>query len=112
MGLMVGVSLAPAVGAINVLDTACSSANANNEVCKNKGDDLNTTIKDVINMLLYAVGIISVIAIIIGGIYYTISTGDQGKVKTAKDTILYAVIGLIVSIMAFAIVNFVVANIG
>lgn len=112
IGLMVGISLAPAAEAINVLDTACQSANGANEVCKNKGDDLNTTIKDVINMLLYGVGIISVIAIIIGGIYYTMSTGDQGKIKTAKDTILYAVIGLIVAILAFAIVNFVVENIG
>lgn len=114
IGLMVGMSLAPAVDAqaINVIETACQSANGANEVCKNKDNDLNTTIKDVINLMLYGVGIISVVAIIIGGIYYTMSTGDQGKIQNAKNTILYAVIGLIVAIMAFAIVNFVVANIG
>lgn len=110
--VIVGVSLAPAVGAINVLETACNSASGSNEVCNNRGDDLNSTMTDVINMLLYAVGIVSVVAIIIGGIYYTTSTGDQSKIQTAKNTILYAVIGLVVAMFAFAIVNFVVANIG
>jgi hypothetical protein len=46
--------------------------------------------------------------IVLGGIRYTTSNGEASQVKGAKDTILYAVIGLIVAIMAFAIVNFVV----
>jgi hypothetical protein len=46
--------------------------------------------------------------IIYGGIRYTTSAGDSSHVKAAKDTILYAVVGLVVAILAYAIVNFVV----
>ena len=56
--------------------------------------------------------IIAVIVIIIGGIFYMTSQGDPGKVSRAKNTILYAVIGLIVSLLAFAIVNFVLKAVG
>ncbi len=61
----------------------------------------------VINFLLFFVGVVSVIMIIYGGIQYTTSAGDSGKVTNAKNTILYAIVGLIVSILAYAIVNFV-----
>ena len=64
-------------------------------------------LKDVINLLLFIIGAIAVIMIIIGGIKYTTSNGDQAQVTSAKNTILYAVVGLVVAIMAYAIVNFV-----
>ena len=62
----------------------------------------------IVKVLLFIIGAISVIMIIIGGIRYTISQGDSGQVTSAKNTILYAVIGLLVAIFAYAIVNFVV----
>ena len=49
--------------------------------------------------------------IIIGGIQYSTSAGDSGKVKKAKDTILYGIIGLVIALLAFAIVNFVLTQI-
>ena len=65
-------------------------------------------IKNITNILLYALGFIAVIAIIIGGIKYVLANGDASKIKSSKDIILYAVIGLIVAIMAWGIVSFVV----
>ena len=62
----------------------------------------------ITNTVLYAVGIISVIMLIYGGLRYVISGGDSKKVTDAKNTILYAIIGLIISILAFSIVNFVI----
>ena len=62
----------------------------------------------ITNTVLYAVGIISVIMLILGGIRYVVSGGDAKKVTDAKNTVLYAIIGLIVAFLAFAIVNFVV----
>ncbi|MBQ3306545.1 hypothetical protein IJH02_03910 [Candidatus Saccharibacteria bacterium] len=62
----------------------------------------------ITNTVLYAVGIISVIMLIYGGLRYVISGGDNKKVTDAKNTILYAIIGLIISILAYAIVNFVI----
>lgn len=76
------------------------------------GDDsatLESNFKTIVNILLYILGAIAVIMIVIGGVRYTTSNGDQSNIKAGKDIILYSVIGLIVAIMAYAIVNFVVA---
>ena len=64
----------------------------------------------ITNTVLYIVGIISVIMLIYGGLRYILSGGDSKKVTDAKNTILYAIIGLIISILAHAIVNFVINN--
>ncbi len=61
----------------------------------------------VSNTLLFLVGAISVIMLIIGGIRYVVSAGDQNAVTGAKNTILYAIVGIIVAFLAFAAVNFV-----
>ncbi len=71
---------------------------------------LGDQVKNVINMMLFILGAIAVVMIVIGGIRYTTSNGEASSVKSAKDTILYAVIGLVVAIMAFAIVNFVLTS--
>ena len=68
----------------------------------------NGVFTQITNTVLYVVGIISVIMLIYGGLRYVISGGDSKKVTDAKNTILYAIIGLIISILAFAIVNFVI----
>ena len=65
--------------------------------------------KQVTNTILYIVGIVAVIMLIIGGIKYVISGGDSKKVTDAKNTVLYAIIGLIIAFLAFAIVNFVIS---
>ncbi len=66
-------------------------------------------IKNVVLILLYVLGAAAVIMIVIGGIKYTTSQGDANGVTSAKNTILYAVVGLIVALMSYAIVNWVVA---
>ncbi len=65
--------------------------------------------RQVTNVILYIVGIIAVIMLIIGGIKYVVSGGDSKKVTDAKNTVLYAIIGLVVCFLAFAIVNFVIS---
>lgn len=67
-------------------------------------------IKTIVNMILYVLGAIAVIMIVIGGVRYTTSGGDSGGVSGAKNTILYAVVGLVVAILAYAIVNFVLES--
>lgn len=64
--------------------------------------------KQITNTILYIVGVIAVIMLIIGGIKYVISGGDAKKVTDAKNTILYAIIGLVIAFLAFAVVNFVI----
>ena len=70
--------------------------------------DIGPIIKDIVNALLFILAAVAVIMIVIGGIRYTISQGDSSAISSAKNTILYAVIGLVVAILAYAIVNFVV----
>lgn len=74
------------------------------------GDNLRNAVVGIINGVIAVLGLVAVIVIIIGGINYMTSSGDAGKVKKAKDTILYGVIGLVICVLAFAIVNFVIAN--
>ena len=64
-------------------------------------------IQNIVNILLFVLGTAAVIAIIIAGITYATANGDASKTKQAKDTIMYAVIGLIVALMAWGIVSFV-----
>ena len=109
IGLGGTILAAPAVGAVNVFDQCSSNADA--AVCKAQNDDNATNmITIVINTLLFIIGIIAVIMIIVGGIRYTLSNGNASSTKEAKDTILYAVIGLIIAMMAYAIVNFVIGR--
>ncbi len=65
--------------------------------------------RQVTTTILYIVGIIAAIMLIIGGIRYVVSGGDSKKVTDAKNTVLYAIIGLIICFLAFAIVNFVIS---
>lgn len=66
-----------------------------------------STISDV---LLFIIGAVAVIMIIIGGLRYVLSGGDATQVQAAKNTILYSLVGVVVAILAYAIVNFVISN--
>jgi hypothetical protein len=92
---------------------ACSG-NSDTAVCKATGNKLfgpNSIWTNILNTLIYATGAISALMIVIGGLRYTISAGDQGGVNSAKNTILYAVVGLVLSLMGYAIVNFILSRI-
>jgi hypothetical protein len=64
----------------------------------------------ITNVLLFAIGAISVIMIIIGGLRYVVSGGDSSNITAAKNTVLYAIVGLIVALLAYAVINFVLTN--
>lgn len=66
----------------------------------------------VVNVLLFIIGAICVIMLIWGGIRYTTSAGNSANVTAAKNTIMYAIIGLIIAFLAFAIVNWVLVSVG
>lgn len=109
-----------AVFGASVLSTASLSGSVSAQV--SKGIDTATTsemkgksidgdkglIKTAVNVLLWAVGILSVIMIIFSGFRYITSAGDASKTKSARSTLIYSVVGLIVAIMAWAIVNMVI----
>lgn len=86
----------------------CSDHGINNN---NNNNNLMSTLNTIINVIIGIVGFLAVVMIIYGGIQYTTSAGAADKVKSAKDTIMYGIIGLVVALLAFAIVNFVLANV-
>ncbi len=72
------------------------------------GLEMNDVIKTIITTMLFIVGILAVIMIIYGGIRYVTAHGDKTQVASAKDTVVYAVVGLVVAIVAYALVDWVV----
>ena len=96
----------------NVASGDCSEAEKG--MCAASGGGtpatLDVTVKNIINGVLYVVGILAVVMVIIGGVQYTTSGGDSGAVTKAKNTILYGIVGLVIAILAYAIVNFVVGK--
>jgi len=108
LGFGVLVFAAPTAAAQDAIESACQ-ADPSSLVCQdNKNNDFGSIIKTVINTLLFLVGAIAVIMVIVGGVMYTTSGGDSGAVTKAKNTIIGAVIGLVVAFLAFAIVNWVI----
>jgi hypothetical protein len=82
--------------------TECTNPNNNRTV--------TGTLKQVANLLIFIVAAIAVIMVIIGAIRYTVAQGDQNAVNSAKNTILYAIIGLVLAVAAFGIVEFVTSQ--
>ena len=104
----VALAVAPAVNAE-------SDFTLTNGVSSEKGDGVSDStaspeslVKQFVNIFLFAVGALSVIMLIWGGIRYTTSAGDSNKVQAAKNTVLYAIVGLVIAILAYAIVNMVI----
>lgn len=93
-------------------NAAQNASNGVSEVNAGAADSLFPAIQGILTAVFSIIGIVSVIMIILGGISYATSQGDPGKVKKGKDTILYGIIGLIVALLAFAIVNFVLGAMG
>ncbi|MDN5275208.1 MAG: rane protein of unknown function [Candidatus Saccharibacteria bacterium] len=107
LGFVGAIAPVADVSAVDVFSQCAKSGSS--AVCKASGsDNLGSMVRIVINTILIVLGMIAVIMIVVGGIRYTTSNGDSSAIKSAKDTILYAVVGLVVAMLAFAIVNFVI----
>lgn len=110
------IALVALVGVASFVPSYAALADPASEINKgvkqagggNAGGDLGDYVKLIVNMLLFLLGAVAVVMIVIGGIRYTTSNGDSSAITGAKNTILYSVVGLIVAIMAYAIVNFVI----
>lgn len=76
----------------------------------NSESNLSSTLKSVLNILSVVAGVITVIMLIIAGIRFVTSQGDSGSVSSARNTVIYAIVGLIVVVLAQFIVFFVVGK--
>lgn len=96
------------------LEAVCADAGgqgvacAENELGKGAENPVTSTTQNVVNLLSLATAAIAVVVIIIAGITMTLSQGDAGKVKSSRDAIIYAAVGLVVAALSRAIVFFIV----
>jgi drug/metabolite transporter (DMT)-like permease len=90
--------------------SACNGAKAVGAPCT--GGGFTGQLGTIINAVFVIVGIIAVLVMLYGAVRYITSTGDAKRIQAAKDTIIYALAGLIVAILARAIVGFVIARFG
>lgn len=95
-------------GSVNPSATSLAGCNI---AAENSTNNLFKTVNNIINVILGVIGIVAVAVIIIGGVSYLTSQGDAGKVAKAKNTILYGVVGMMVALLAFAIVNFILSSV-
>jgi hypothetical protein len=106
-GLSLTVIPSTAVGA-SAISEACK-VDPNSALCTDKGDIMGF-VSTLVKTLLFILGAVSVVMIIFAGFRYVTSGGDAKAVEGAKNTIMYAVIGLVVALLAYAIVSFVVGK--
>ena len=108
--LALGLTFAAAPLSVSAVDITDPQSGANSAQSDRVPENLfenDGIFKIIVNVLLFIIAAIAVIMLIIGGIRYVVSGGDQSAVTAAKNTILYAIIGIIVAILAYAAVNFV-----
>ena len=114
VALMFGGAVAPVYdGVVSAADKTSISTGA--EAAKPTGASSTlfgkgSIFQTIVDAMLYIIGAVSVVMLIYGGIRYTISGGDQSSVTAAKNTILYAIIGIVVAFLAYAVVHWVLVS--
>lgn len=99
--------------ATNPTEAGCPCAlNSSSAICKDleNKDGLSNTIKNATNIVLFVAGALAVIMIIYGSIRFMTAHGNEKQVESARLIVTYSVIGLIIAILAYALVNFVLSN--
>jgi len=88
-------------------EDVCAGIKATGGSCNSSSDLTTKTIPTVIKTMLFFVGILAVIMIIFSGIRYITAHGDKAQIQGATQTLIYSIVGLVVAILAYAIVSFV-----
>ena len=91
----------------NVTAIICSGTGANGTGIPGGNNDLGLTIGKIMGAVFGIMGSIAVIVVIVGGLLYVVSGGDPKRTGKAKETILYAAIGIVISLSAYAIVTYI-----
>lgn len=128
MSLILGATICALIMSFGFLGATANASNieavcngvqiAGGANCADLGTDNDTTsssidhvVSTVVNILSWIVGIVAVIMVIIGGLFFVISSGDSTKTAKARNTIIYALVGLVIVALAQIIVHFVLKTI-
>ena len=109
------IAAVPAHAQVDPFEEVCDSRTSNSPVCQEEADNPvsgeDGVIIQAVEILSWVIGVASIIMVLLGGLKYVTSGGDSNATASAKNTILYAVIGIAVALIAQAIVIFVIRNI-
>lgn len=113
MVMLAGVGVVM-TGRVYADTTICLDSSATDDMKELAGCNEDKKVDEVantgLNLILSAVGLIAVGVMVYGGFTYLTAQGDPSKAKRGRDVILYGLVGLAVTLLAFAIVAFVTAN--
>lgn len=83
---------------------------ANGQVDIQSAADLFVVVANVVRILMWVAGMLAVVVIIVGGIWYVTAYGDPARLKRAKEILNYAIAGLVMVILAYAVVTFIAGS--
>lgn len=111
IGILFGTLSAPVFATTK--EEACKGVHLTGGNCQDQANQTKTDslVQNVVNVLSVLVGIVATIMIMVGGFKYITSQGDSGNISGAKNTILYAIVGLVVVAFAQIIVRFVISKV-
>lgn len=98
-----GIAASPQPAYASAKDQVCSGVGG----CDESPTQITSTVRNIVNLLSAIIGVVSVVVIVIAGFKYVTSAGDSSKIASAKNTLIYAIVGLIIVAMSQAIVRFV-----
>jgi Type IV secretion system pilin len=102
---LAGLAVVP-VSALSPLEESCIG-NKDALVCQ-ENRSVGDIVGIILDILLFGIGVISVVMIIVSGIRYSVSMGDAGNITKAKNSLMYAVIGLVVALLAYPLVDWLI----
>lgn len=112
--LALSVSGASVSAAFDPLEQVCSGSGSGSAACQEKRtgaseeNPVTSTTNNVVNLLSLVIGATAIVIIVVAGITMTLSQGDSGKIKSSRDAIIYAAVGLVVTALARTIIIFVI----
>jgi hypothetical protein len=111
LGIIMGLPVS--IVAASPQSTVCSTLGAGNDCnsTPSNGIDVNSAVTAVVNILSSVVGVIAVIMIIIAGIRFMTANGNSSNIASARSTMIYALVGLVVVALAQIIVNYVLSRV-
>lgn len=105
-------AISPSIVGAQVPDRSKTAACESLGGCdRNSGNSISSLLSTVIELLSWIVGVISIIMVIVGGFKFIVSSGDPAGAKSAKNTVIYALVGLAVAALAQILVRFVLSQV-
>lgn len=110
---LLGLGTSAVLADHNPQHIVCQQVSRVDPACETKEDRIfgdGGLISKGVNLLIFVAGAVAVVIIIISGLMYVLSSGDPQNTARAKDALIYAVVGLVIALIARLVVNFIISR--